>query len=115
MQEGGSLVRDEDRRWVEGSTLDWGNLPARVEGVVEERIGRLEPALREILSVASVEGERFTAEVVAQVQQLDQHTLVQQLSRELDKRHRLVKAQALEWLGPGRKRHSKYRFRHHLF
>jgi hypothetical protein len=67
------------------------------------------------LTIASIEGVTFTAEVVAQVQQLDQRALVQQLSRELDKRHRLVKAQALEWLDPGRQRISIYRFRHHLF
>jgi adenylate cyclase len=55
MQERGDLVRDADGRWVEGPVLDWDALPARVEGVIEERIGRLEDDLRETLAVAAVE------------------------------------------------------------
>jgi predicted ATPase len=41
--------------------------------------------------------------------------VVQQLSRELDKRHRLVTAQAVERLDSGQQRLSLYRFRHNLF
>jgi hypothetical protein len=37
------------------------------------------------------------SEVLAHVQQLDGRTLVLQLSSDLDKRHRLVLAQSLEW------------------
>ena len=81
--------------------------------MIEKRIQRLEKELQAILTIASVEGETFTAEVVARVQQLDERGLVQQLSRELDKRHRLVTAQILAWLG--QQRLSLYRFRHHLF
>ncbi|MCB0015897.1 MAG: hypothetical protein KDE34_28475, partial [Anaerolineales bacterium] len=60
-----------------------------------------------------VEGETFTAEVVARIQQLNERELVQQLSRELDKQHRLVTAQALDRVG--QQRLSLYRFRHYLF
>ncbi|MCB9109298.1 MAG: AAA family ATPase [Anaerolineales bacterium] len=66
-----------------------------------------------VLTVASIEGEIFTAEVVARVQEVAERSLVQQLSRELDKRHRLITAQTLERVG--RQRLSRYRFRHHLF
>ncbi len=69
--------------------------------------------MQAVLTIASVEGETFTAEVVARVQQLNERGLVQQLSRELDKRHRLVTAQILAWLG--QQRLSFYRFRHQLF
>ena len=41
LQERGDLVQDGDGRWVEDPCLDWSVLPARVEGVIEERIGRL--------------------------------------------------------------------------
>ncbi|HSR35377.1 MAG TPA: AAA family ATPase, partial [Anaerolineae bacterium] len=57
MQERGDLVRDAEGRWVEGPALDWGTLPARVEAVIAERIGRLAEPLRAALRVASVEGE----------------------------------------------------------
>jgi len=113
MQERGDLRQDAEGYWVEGEAIDWAKLPARVEGVIEKRISRLTEELQAILSIASVEGEIFTAEIVARVQQLNERGLVQQLSRELDKQHRLVTAQALE--GLGRQRRSLYRFRHHLF
>ena len=65
MQERGDLVQDEKGRWIEGPVLDWEVLPARVEGVIEERLSQLPPRLRELLRVASVQGEEFGAEVLA--------------------------------------------------
>jgi hypothetical protein len=65
LQERGDLVQDSKGRWVEGSALDWETMPARVEAVIGERISRLPGPLRAALRVACVEGEVFTAEVVA--------------------------------------------------
>jgi predicted ATPase/transcriptional regulator with XRE-family HTH domain len=113
MQERGDLCRDQAGQWIEGSAINWNTLPARVEGAIEKRIQRLEQELRAILTIASVEGETFTAEVVARVQQVQERGLVQRLSQELDKQHRLVMAHILAWLGP--QRLSLYRFRHQLF
>jgi predicted ATPase len=115
MQARGDLQQDEQRQWVEGTNLVWEALPARVEGVIEQRIGRLDAALQEILTVASVEGEEFTAEVIARVLAGDERALVQRLSGELEKQHRLVVAQGLRRLEPGGQRLSRYRFRHNLF
>ena len=42
LQERGDLVQDAEGRWVEGPKLDWDSLPARVEAVIAERIGRLD-------------------------------------------------------------------------
>jgi predicted ATPase len=89
MQERGDMRQDADGQWIEGPATDWNVLPARVEGAIEKRIQRLEQELRSILTIASVEGETFTAEVVARVQQLNERGLVQRLSQELDKQHRL--------------------------
>ncbi|MGD8397565.1 MAG: AAA family ATPase, partial [Anaerolineae bacterium] len=113
MQERGDLVRDGEGRWVAGPSLDWETLPARVEAVIAERIGRLPDRLRDTLSVASVEGETFTAEVVARVRAADEGETVRCLSDTLDKRYRLVGARGIvrldgQWL-------SRYRFRHILF
>jgi tetratricopeptide (TPR) repeat protein len=66
------------------------------------------------LDVASVEGERFTAEVVADVQAENVRGLVRRLSGELDRKHRLVNAQGIRRIGTGR-RLSNYRFQHNLF
>jgi predicted ATPase len=113
MQERGDLVRDGDGRWVEGPSLDWDALPARVEGVIAERIGRLDEELKEMLTVASVEGEQFTAEVLARVEAMSEREAIQQLSEDLQRRHRLVSDLGLAQLG--HQRLSLYRFVHNLF
>jgi predicted ATPase len=112
LQERGDLARDEQGRWLEGPVLDWKSLPARVEGVIEERIGRLEEGLRAALSVGSVEGEDFTAEVLAAVLAKDARGLIRRLSGELEKKHRLVSARGVQRVG-GR-RLSLYQFQHNL-
>jgi tetratricopeptide (TPR) repeat protein len=112
MQERGDLVQDQGGQLVEGPALDWETLPARVEAVIAERIGRLAQPLRAAMRVASVEGEVFTAEVVARILGIDERKLVERLSSELDRRHWLVRAQAIKRLGS--RRVSRYRFRHYL-
>jgi predicted ATPase len=113
LQERGDLIHDPKGQWVEGPALDWQTLPARVEAVVAERMARLSQPLQDALRVASVEGETFTAEVVARVLAADERDVVGRLSGELDRKHHLVRAQALERLGP--RRVSRYRFRNYLF
>jgi predicted ATPase len=113
MQERGDLNQDGEGRWVEGPALDWDTLPARVEAVIAERIGRLPHRLRSLLSVASVEGETFTAEVVAQVQRVGERQAVRWLSGTLDRRHRLASARGMARAGS--QRLSQYRFRHILY
>jgi adenylate cyclase len=113
MQERGDLVCDAVGCWTPGPTLDWDALPARVEGVIEERIERLAVDLRAALTVASVEGEEFTAEVVAQVRAVEARELVRRLSEELQREHRLVRAEGLRRLEA--RRLALYRFEHNLF
>jgi tetratricopeptide (TPR) repeat protein len=113
MQERGGLVRGDDGGWIEGSSLDWDVLPAKVEGVIAERIDRLDEELREMLTVASVEGEQFTAEVIARVQVMAEREAIRQLSNDLQRQHRLVSALGLVQLGDLRL--SLYRFLHNLF
>jgi tetratricopeptide (TPR) repeat protein len=112
LQERGTLARDNAGRWVVAPRLDWSSLPARVEGAIGERVGRLEARLCQLLEVAGVEKEEFTAEVVARAIGADEQEIVRQLSRELDKTHHLVRA-----LGVRRDdglRLSRYRFQHIL-
>jgi predicted ATPase len=109
----GTLVRDPEGRLIEGPALDWSRVPARVEAVIGEHIGRLPEDLREILTLASVEGEDFTAEVAARALELDDLGTVRRLSREIDQRHRLVEARGARRIAG--QRLSRYRFRHHLF
>jgi tetratricopeptide (TPR) repeat protein len=112
MRERGALAKDTQARWIEQSQLDWTALPARVEGVISERLNRLERPLQELLQVASVEGEEFTAELVAQVLHIDEGDVVRRFSRDLDKTHQLVRAMGLK--REGSIRLSRYRFEHIL-
>jgi predicted ATPase len=84
-----------------------------VEAVIAERIGRLAQPLQAALRAASVEGEVFTAEVVARVRAADEGEVVERLSGELDRTHRLVRAQGI--LRIDGQLLSRYRFRHILF
>jgi len=113
LQERDDLIQDSAGYWVEGPSLDWKNLPARVEAAIRERISRLSGTLQRVLSVASVEGEDFAAEVLAQVLDLDGREIVQSLSNELVRKHRLINAKSIERLGT--QRVSRYKFKSYLF
>lgn len=99
MQDRGDLVLDADDNLVTSETLSWDALPARVEAVIEERIERLTDELRETLTVASVEGVDFTAQVVSRVRELKDRDLFKQLSQELEKRHQLVRENGEQKVG----------------
>jgi transcriptional regulator with XRE-family HTH domain/tetratricopeptide (TPR) repeat protein len=113
MQARGDLPRDGQGRWHQGATIDWRSLPERVDAVIGQRIARVDDGLRAALGVASVEGEVFTAEVVARVQGVDELQLIRSLSQELDRRHGLVREWEPEESLPGRA--ARFRFRHALF
>lgn len=113
LQERGDLHQDIDGRWTVGTTLDWDTLPARVEGVIEERLGRLDANQRELLQVAAVQGVTFFAEVVAGLQGLGLRAALKQLSEHLGRRHQLVREMGdqkagKQWL-------TAYQFAHALF
>jgi predicted ATPase len=113
MQEQGMLVKDREGRWVEGQILNWDQLPSRVDAVIMGRINRLSEKMREILTIASVEGHEFTADVVARVRKEEVRELIRILSGELEKRHHLVSAKGIRTLGT--QRLSLYVFQNDLF
>ena len=113
MQERGDLIQGDDGYWIEGSALNWVAMPARVEAVIAERVGRLPDPLQSIVRVGSVEGETFTNEVVARVLNRDERQMLPQLSGELDKKHRLIRADSIHRLNG--QVLSSYRFRNILF
>jgi len=113
LQEKGALQRDANGVLVEGVALAWEQLPRRVEAVIAERVGRLPRDQRALLEVASVEGDEFTAEVVAGVLGIDTPHAIRELSGPLGREQRLVVALRQELqAGPCL---ARYGFRHHLF
>jgi adenylate cyclase len=113
MQAQGQLARDKEGCWVARADIDWGALPARVAAVIEQRLARLDEGERRVLDVASVEGESFTASVVAATAGLDEPRLLRLLARELEQRHGLVHEQGE--LLVGGEHLARYRFHHVLF
>ncbi|MCK0113614.1 tetratricopeptide repeat protein [Ornithinimicrobium sp. F0845] len=110
LQDHGSIVWRDGRGWAALDDLDWDQLPARVEGVIGQRLARLPEHLHRSLTIAAVEGEAFTAEVVARVQQVELRNLVRDLSETLTRRHHLVTAVGIDRVGA--RRLSRYRFSH---
>jgi DNA-binding SARP family transcriptional activator len=113
LRQRGDLVRAAEGQWTEGPALDWDRLPRRVEAVIAAHIARLPRDQQELLSVASVEGEEFHAEVAARVLETDEGQVLASLSGALSEEHRLVAAHSLRHVG--QQRFSRYRFRNHLF
>jgi predicted ATPase len=113
LQERGDLIKSAAGQWTESRSLDWEKLPPRVEAVIAERIGRLPDAMQSLLNAASVEGEEFTAEILAQVCSANEADVIQELSGALSKQHRLVRAQGTGHISGHRI--ARYRFAHFLF
>jgi adenylate cyclase len=113
LKQRGTLIKDKEGRWVLDRPITLDELPDSVEAVIEERIEQLDKQLRDILICGSVEGERFTAEIVARVRRLEELRLAEQLNDELEKRHRLVVSDAE--LEAAQKHLHAYRFIHAVF
>jgi tetratricopeptide (TPR) repeat protein len=109
----GVLRRDPDGRWVAPAEIEWGDLPARVEGVIAGRLGRIPEELRRALEVGSVEGQTFTAEVLARVLALDAERVVTLLEQGGVRGQRLLVPEPVRTAGD--RRLSPFRFRHILF
>lgn len=113
LKRSGALVRDAAGRWSEQGQVRWDRLPPRADALVAEQVGRLDADLRATLDVASVEGEEFTAEVVARARELPDREIIRQLAVELEHRHGLIVGAGMRRLDG--QRISSYRFRHGLF
>jgi predicted ATPase len=108
----GDLFQDDQGRWTARPEIDWSTFPERVEGLVAERIARLQPDELALLQAASVEGDTFIAEVVARVTTRDPRQVVTALSTSLDRGHALVSGAGVRRIGE--QRLSSYTFRHHM-
>ena len=99
-------------RWVASKEIDWDTFPAKVDGVISERLGQLDDQLRQILNIGCVEGDIFTSNVVADVLHIDHVNLLSQLNKDLDKRHQLVKEMGQNLIGASLI--AQYRISHSL-
>ncbi len=115
LQERDDLVQGETGQWVAREDLDWDVLPARVEAVIAERVQHLPPQARRLLSVASVAGETFVAEIVARAVGIDESEVFRRLKQPLSDEHRLVRLQRVARGFNDGRRVLTCQFRHVLF
>lgn len=88
--EKGMVVSNNDGVWSNNANLDWDSYPVRIEGIIQERIGRLEDSLVEVLSYASVQGYTFIAQVLSKTMDTPERNILMTLSKILQKQHHLV-------------------------
>jgi tetratricopeptide (TPR) repeat protein len=113
MQERGDLVKGKADRWERGPSLDWDQLPARVEGVIEERLGRLSPGQRDLLDLAAVEGEQFTLQVCARALEKEPYEIRNLLTDRVLSHKGLVLEASTKTVND--QRVQQFRFQHALF
>lgn len=113
MKDRGLLAQDADGAWFADDAVSWKGLPARVEGVIAERVARLGDAERRLLESASVLGETFLADAVATMVGCPVRDVIRQLSGPLTREFDLVRAEGFERTGG--QRVARYAFRHNLF
>jgi oligopeptide transport system substrate-binding protein len=109
----GDLVRVMTDSWAARPGVNWDHVPARVAAVIKQRLDRLSPEERALLTAAAVEGEYFTAEVAARVAGVNVWDAHRLLTERLSRVHGLVREDTVERSGG----HSltRYRFGHALF
>jgi tetratricopeptide (TPR) repeat protein/transcriptional regulator with XRE-family HTH domain len=112
MRQNQNLLLDETGYWVENKSAPPYQRPARVEAVIERRLARLNPMERQLLEVASVEGEVFFAQIVAEALQADLRQTLKALVHDLGQNHHLV--QELGTLSVRSLRLSRFQFHHML-
>lgn len=90
LKEEGILEQNEVGIWTNHAVTDWQSYPVRIEGIIRERIGRLEDSMVEVLSQASVQGYRFIVQVLSRTIGETERDLLMTLSRKLQKQYHLV-------------------------
>ena len=111
MRDRGEIRRDGSGAWVVSGEIDWDRLPSRVEAVIAQNLARIPKPILEDLTVASIQGEDFIAEVVGAVRADD--STPERLGLESASPSRLIEAS-----GVGRvdgQLVARHRFRHALF
>ncbi|MGA9534233.1 MAG: ABC transporter substrate-binding protein, partial [Anaerolineales bacterium] len=113
MTDRGELKRDDHGRWTQGENLNWDKLPARVEGVIEDRLERLGSESMRMLRAAAVEGTQFTGEVLAAVLEIDEPAVLDLLKHRLDEEHGVIREQ--DQLALDGNKLNRFSFKHGLF
>ncbi|HSH03541.1 MAG TPA: AAA family ATPase [Anaerolineae bacterium] len=109
----GDIYQNTDGEWIANENLNWHQLPLRVDNLIDERLADIEPHLLEIITIASVQGDTFMAEVIANLEDTSPRRIVRYLSHDLHRRYQLVDFINTDY--HQQQRISQYRFHHNLY
>ena len=107
------LVQDISGYWKPSLRVNWETLPARVEAVVAERLSRLDCDYVTLLEAASVQGEVFSAAVLALVLGVREDEIIARMRGTLSEPQNLV--MCLDMGQPDGSQCACYRFRKSLY
>lgn len=99
--------------WIESEQINWDQKPARIEGIIEERISKLEDTFVELLSHASVQGNTFIAQILSKTINDNDRNVLMSLSKKLEKEHNLVRE--IKCFRSGGKIVSEFQFSNYIF
>lgn len=106
-------IHKVDGKLTESRLINWQQKPARIEGIIEERISKLEDRLVEVLSYASVQGNRFIAQILSKTLDDNERDILKSLSRKLEKEHHLVRE--INCYRSGNNIISEFQFSNYIF
>ena len=124
LAETGMISRNDDGRWIATSALTPLSLPTSVRDVIAQRVARLGDVPRRVLGLAAVIGRDFEVDVLREVSELDEATvldvldaatgaaLVQPAAGEADRYtfvHALIEHTLCDALSPARRRRTHTR------
>lgn len=103
---------EREGEWDLATIPDRIEIPASAEGVIEKRLGRLDPEVLKVLEYASVQGDEFDSTVLARLLDVDELELEEALERltRVDQLLRLTETRDL----PNGDLSSTYLFSHSL-
>ncbi|MGI9609340.1 MAG: ATP-binding protein [Acidimicrobiia bacterium] len=113
LKQRGDLFQDSDGRWVASPTMSWASLPPRAEATIAARLEELPLELRRDLEMASVQGQVFSAEVVASARNVPAAEVILRLSSLDILPDSLIEENGTD--GVPEVRINRFRFRHALF
>ena len=113
LKEEGVIHKNQEGIWVNHANLQWKSYPVRIEGIIQERIGKLEEEMVQILSHASVQGYRFIAQVLSRTMGSTDKEILITLSKKLQKEHHLITETSCTRAGKGMV--SSFNFSNYIF
>lgn len=95
------------------SPIDENQVPGKIEAIFDDRIKKIQNVIRDELFCASVEGEEFTAQVIAKIHDINEKDLLISFSQELERKHEILQHVRTDAVKDSRI--DKFKFRHILF